>query len=1137
MRKQSRKMKIVSGGERTSIPSKAVVVVGAGYGALMSAEALAQSGIPVVWITKADHFLELPAGMQRFPEWPQDLDFQFRPLYLRVTRHPLVSALTKASIVSLKKEKGGFRIEVVQSPHYIDYDVCTGCGKCIELCPLNDSPNPPLKRTPPYTPSRALELDKRKLSPCRVSCPLGVNVQAYMALTAKGRFEEALAVIREDNPLPAVCGRVCHHPCEITCKRGELDEPIAIKSIKRFLTDYEAGKGSPVLEPPQIQRKEKVAVIGSGPGGLTAGYYLRKAGFGVTIFEAQGEVGGMLRFGINAFRLPRRVLDEEIKAIENIGVEIKLNSKITAPHELLKEGYSAVLICTGAHRDRKLGIPGEDAQGVWGAVEMLRRFNLKDALNLGKKVAVIGGGNSAVDSARTAVRIGAEEVTIFYRRQREDMPADENEVRAAEEEGVKLELFTAPVRILTENGKVAGLELIRMKPGEKDESGRRKPVPVEGSEFIVEVDSVVVAIGQLSDWDVENLKGKINFDGQGRIIVDEKMRALNERVFAAGDAVTGPSTVVEAMAGGRRASARIIEYLTGEKCDFNTLSADVRGVGEWVGISEDTPKQYRPPMAERQPKARKRDFEEVELGYTAEQAVLEAKRCLQCGVCCECRACEKACEDIGAIDHFRHAKKISFLAPAVVVADDSEFPAEWLTHGDGIYRIGTPKTATDLMDVLVGGSAVAGQSMAVAGALRRKRYKFDAGRERVKTFIPADDKQLQIGLFMCTCNGTLASERALKKIKEAAEKIPFVSVSELLVSACHPKGAELIAEKVNKNRLNRVILASCVCCPLEFQCISCNDQRNRARINLFQKMGLDRNMFEMVNIRDQLISFAGTEDELIGRAKVLLRQAFIRTKFMGELRQGRTEIGKNILILGGSEVGVSCAMNLVLQGFRVRLVHKCTLAGKPLPDYIAARKIQDGLNDSIAQVEEAVIEKVTGYMGNFTVTIIENGVRKNRKADIVCLTDENILELAIQEEMSGLKKFYRYNFAFFHTPQLGFYRVMPRTLNRISAFEAGSALAAQVATAAAEAYLADHELSPRVDPERCRGCGRCVDICPFDAMQLTPNEHGFFTAHVIRHNCVGCGGCVGRCPVTALDMPYFSNRLLEEIVAGTLVGG
>ena len=256
---------------------------------------------------------------------------------------------------------------------------------------------------------------------------------------------------------------------------------------------------------------------------------------------------------------------------------------------------------------------------------------------------------------------------------------------------------------------------------------------------------------------------------------------------------------------------------------------------------------------------------------------------------------------------------------------------------------------------------------------------------------------------------------------------------------------------------------------------------------------------------------------------------------LGPLRGGTTKIGNRILVLGGSEVGLSCAHILDMQGFKVRLVHRCRIKGGPeLPEGIARRPVTDTIGKGITHVPEAVIEGIKGHLGDFQVTVAENGQRRQWKADIVCLTDLNLLPLAIPVEMFGLKKFYRYNFAFFHTPQIGLYRVMPRTLERVTPFQAGAALAAHVATAAAEAFLKDHELSPRVDPERCRGCGRCVEICPFDAVRLVPNDTGFFTAEVLRHNCVGCGGCVGRCPVTAMDMPYFSNRLLEEIVACTL---
>ena len=348
---------------------------------------------------------------------------------------------------------------------------------------------------------------------------------------------------------------------------------------------------------------------------------------------------------------------------------------------------------------------------------------------------------------------------------------------------------------------------------------------------------------------------------------------------------------------------------------------------------------------------------------------------------------------------------------------------------------------------------------------------------------------------------------------------------------------------MKKHRLNRVILASCACCPLEFQCISCNDQRNRTRIHLFDKHGLDRSTFEMINLRDHLSAEDLSEEDLVHRAQDLFRDALIRTRFLGPLRQGVTDIGRDVLILGSSEIGISAALNLDLQGFRVRLVHRCRLPDEPdsSPRRASPRASRASAGRDIVHVEQATIEEISGHIGDFKVKAHVNGKRVQWRTDIVCLTVDNVLSLSIPEDLAGLKKFYRYNFAFFHSPQPGLYRVLPRTLTRVDAFEAGAALAAQVARGSAEVFLKDHELSPRVDPERCRGCGRCVDICPFDAIHLLVrngggNGAGTYTAEVLRYNCVGCGGCVGRCPVTALDMPYFSNRLLEEIVCGALEG-
>jgi len=1114
----------------TSNLKKAVLLVGSGYGALKVAQDLSQSGLPLVWVTKAIHFLEHPEGTAPFTDYPEDLDFQFRPLYLQVTRHPLVTALTHARIEAIKRGPDGYRAVITQDPVYVDYDLCTGCGRCMDVCPLQDSSHPPLRRTPAYCPSRALDLDKRKPAPCRISCPLGVNVQAYMALTAASRFDEALDVIRQDNPLPGICGRVCHHPCEDACRRSSLDQAVAICSIKRFLADREMAERRPWL--PDVQkpeRPERVAVVGSGPAGLAAAYFLNREGFSVTIFEAHREAGGILRMGINAFRLPRAVLNAEIQAIEDAGIEIRTGTPVRSIRDLIDQGFRAVLLCTGAHRDIRLNIPGEDAKGVYGALEMLKKLNTGGKPNIRGNVVVIGGGNSAIDAARSAIRLGAKSVTICYRRKRSDMPAHGSEIRRAQEEGVKIEYLVAPVRIVSGRGRVTGLDMVRMKQGAVDESGRRRPEPVKGSEFFRPTDTVIIGIGQQPSLSGTGLGKELITGRFGTINVDARLSASQAGIFAAGDAVTGPDTVVGSMSQGRRAAARAVEYLTGESPLRGALPDEARGAGEYMEISEDTPRKVRQEMSRRQATERRRDFKEVELGLTEEQAVAEAARCLHCSSCCECRVCETVCNDIGAINHFKHRELITVSSPAVIVAGDEEIAHLDLAEEERVYRVGDFRNATDLVNVLIAGSASAGQAMAECSSLRTNGVPCQP--------VPIiSEEEVRFGVFTCTCNGTLATPGALERIRDMALRMPGVMHSELIFSACHPQGADRIAAAVRDHKLGRVILASCVCCPLEFQCISCNDQRNRARIQLFERNGLDRCRFETINIRDHLGSPDVSEEMLVERMRNFLREAFIRARVMGPLRQSTTKIGNRILILGGSEVGLSSALNLNMQGFKVRLVHRCSLKDdRKVPSEIRKRPVSRIAGDSITHVEEALIEGIKGHLGDFTVTVRENGVRKNFHADIVCLADMNVLPLAIPAGMFGLKKFYRYNFKFFNSPQIGVYRVMPRTLKRVTAFQAGAALAAHVATTAAEAFLKDHELSPKVDRNRCRGCGRCVEICPFDAVRLVGNERGFYTAQVLRYNCVGCGGCVGRCPVTAMDMPYFTNRLLEEIVAGALV--
>jgi NADPH-dependent glutamate synthase beta subunit-like oxidoreductase/ferredoxin len=913
-----------------------------------------------------------------------------------------------------------------------------------------------------------------------------------------------------------------------------MDQAVAIRAIKRFLADRE------VLEhPPQLDRAarpknpQRVAVIGSGPAGLTAAHFLNRAGFSVTIFEALPEPGGMLRAGINSFRLPRQVLDIEIQAIMGAGVEIRTRTTVTSIDELFAQGFRAILLATGTHKDLRLNVPGEDLEGVIHCVKFLSGINLYGTGQVSPRTVVIGAGNSAMDAARTALRLGAEEVTVLAIEKENEMPAHPREVREAAEEGVHFRLGAAPMAFEGEGGRVQRIICRNAHWGAPDSEGDRRIEYDSDQTFALAADTVIVSIGQQSHLSETGLAAQLQTGRGRRVTVNERCLTSRPGVFAAGDVVTGPSTVIDSMAEGRRAAGRIIEYLTGEPSPFTDLSAETRGIGDYIEISENIPRQWRPEMAQRQPKVRRRDFKEVDFGFTMEQAVSEAQRCLQCSSCCECRACEKACTDIGAIDHFRTSKRLMFINSSVIVADDKDLPEHLSGEDEGIYRRGDLQGATDLMDVLVAGSASAGRAMAQGAPLRAANSA--NARKPPKPSDLTDEARL--GVFICTCNGTMASESVLDRIQELAAGVAGAKHSELIFSACHPQGADQIARAVRKRKLSRVILASCACCPLEFQCISCNDQRTRARIHLFDRLGLERSRFEMINLKDHLHMEGLSGDELFERARDLMRGAFIRARFMGPLRQGTTEIGKRILILGGSEVGISCAMNLDHQGFHVRLAHHCRISNDAgLPESIRNRPIDLQKGRAINHVKEAVIEEIRGHVGDFTAVLKVDGIRHRWRADIICLTDENLLALAIPEDMSGLKKFYRYDFAFFHTPQVGLYRVMPRTLKRVNAFEAGAALAAQVATAAAEAFMKDHELSPRVDPERCRGCGRCADICPFDAIKLIADAQGIFTAEVMRHNCVGCGGCVGRCPVTAMDMPYFSNQLLEGIVVGSLSG-
>ncbi len=490
--------------------------------------------------------------------------------------------------------------------------------------------------------------DERKRAPCVLACPASVDAQGYVAMITQGRFIEAVELIRDTNPFPVVCGRVCTHPCEKACNRGCMDQPVSIRDLKRFITDYEMSVGRGEIAPYPRTREEMVAIVGSGPGGLTAARDLARMGYGVTVFEALPMAGGMMAVGIPEYRLPKAVLQKEIEGIERLGVEIRLNSPVgkngLTLESLQQQGYEAILLAIGAHDSMKLDIPGEDLEGVYHGVSFLRDVSLGKPVKVGNKIAIVGGGNVAIDAARTALRLGAKEVFIVYRRSRQEMPADEEEIEDAEAEDVKIHYLAAPVRVLGEGGKVVGLECIRMELGEPDASGRRRPIPVEGSEFALDIDMLIPAIGQATDLTCLPEGHTVNITRRGTFDVDPLSPVTNmPGVFACGDAVSGPATVVEAIGAGAKAAVAIDRYLRGEEIELAEEVMPLKEVAfEDMDIS-DVEKGERPKMPHLSVRDSVRGFEEVNLGFSAETAIAEANRCLNCGFCAWCRQCEDAC--------------------------------------------------------------------------------------------------------------------------------------------------------------------------------------------------------------------------------------------------------------------------------------------------------------------------------------------------------------------------------------------------------------------------------------------------------------------------------------------------------------
>jgi heterodisulfide reductase subunit A-like polyferredoxin len=681
-----------------------VLVIGGGIAGMQAALDCAELGLKVYLLEKEPAIGGNMAKLDKTFPTNDCAMCMISPKLVETGRHLNIEIISYAELIDLQGEAGDFTVTVNKKARYVDEEKCNGCGECEIECPVirNDEFNGDLKqrkaiyRLYPQAIPNVFTIDKSGFpAPCKATCPAGVNVQGYIALIAKGKFLEALDLIREKMPFAGVCGRICHHPCEDNCNRTKIDDAVSIRNLKRFAADYEKQlleNGKPVdrssmsVQKSEKQDKsEKIAIVGGGPAGLTCAYDLAQKGYQTTIFEAGNQLGGMMRTGIPDYRLPHDYLDYEISLLLKAGIEVRKEQaygKDFDLDDLRREGYKSVFFATGAQNPKKISLEGGDLEGVIYGIPFLKQVNKGKTTHLGKNVIVIGGGNVAIDTARTALRLGSK-VTIVYRRTKKEMPAHSWEIDEAVEEGITLMDSWSPARVQGSHGKVTGLEVEKCYTVYDEEGNRSLKVDHEQKRNI-EADTVILAIGQVCD--LSAMKDLMETD-RDLIAADRlTLETSQEGIFAGGDVVLGPSSLVETVEQGHRAAESIDRYLYGK--DLRENRDPVMEPENFAGIPEgsDQSRQERAQPHVLPPEKRKSGFSEMEKTFTAEEAVKEAKRCLQCGSCAECMECVRTCK-AEAIDHSQR-DEIHRLKVGAIIATGGFLPFDARQkpeYGYGIY--------------------------------------------------------------------------------------------------------------------------------------------------------------------------------------------------------------------------------------------------------------------------------------------------------------------------------------------------------------------------------------------------------------------------------------------------------------------